>query len=120
VFTEELQNKSVYINDSAILTCKLNIPTDENVEWRKDNKPVEISNNVMVMSKNDNHWIAISRASLEDTGQYTCIYDHISTSADLIVIGMLQSNYSINTCILGQCLETDKEIVKPYHGIYYL
>ncbi|XP_060559582.1 uncharacterized protein LOC132719749 [Ruditapes philippinarum] len=86
VFTEELQNKSVYINDSAILTCKLNIPTDENVEWRKDNKPVEISNNVMVMSKNHNHWIAISRASLEDTGQYTCIYDHISTSADLIVI----------------------------------
>ncbi|XP_060551220.1 uncharacterized protein LOC132712801 isoform X2 [Ruditapes philippinarum] len=86
MFTEELQNKNVYINDSAILTCKLNLPTDENVEWRKDYKPVEISNNLMVMSKNGNHWLAISRASLEDTGQYTCVYGHISTSADLTVI----------------------------------
>jgi hypothetical protein len=55
MFTEELQNKSVYINDSAILTCKLNLPTDENVEWRKDFKPVENSSNLMVMSKNGNH-----------------------------------------------------------------
>ncbi|XP_060572286.1 uncharacterized protein LOC132730390 [Ruditapes philippinarum] len=86
MFTEELQNKSVYINDSAILTCKLNLPTDENVEWRKDNKPVEISNNLMVMSKNGNHWLAISRASLEDTGQYSCVCGHISTTADLTVI----------------------------------
>ncbi|XP_060575426.1 uncharacterized protein LOC132732915 [Ruditapes philippinarum] len=86
MFTEELQNKYVYINDSAILTCKLNLPTDENVEWRKDNKPVEISNNVMVMSKNGNHWLAISRASLEDTGQYSCVCGHISTTAELTVI----------------------------------
>jgi obscurin-RhoGEF protein len=89
MFTETLRNKSVYINDSAILTCKLNLPIDENVEWRKDYKPVEISNNLMVMSKNGNHWLAISRASLEDTGQYTCVCGHISTSADLTVIGML-------------------------------
>ncbi|XP_060551480.1 uncharacterized protein LOC132713050 isoform X1 [Ruditapes philippinarum] len=86
VFTEELQNKIVYINDSAILTCKLNLPTDENVEWRKNYKPLENSNNCMVMSKNGNHWLAISRASLEDTGQYTCICGHISTTADLTVI----------------------------------
>ncbi|XP_060565435.1 uncharacterized protein LOC132724573 [Ruditapes philippinarum] len=86
LFTEELQNKHVHINDSVILTCKLNLPTEENVEWRKDYKPVEISNNLMVMSKNGNHWLAISRASLEDTGQYTCEYGHISTSADLSVI----------------------------------
>ncbi|XP_060584649.1 uncharacterized protein LOC132740700 [Ruditapes philippinarum] len=86
MFTETLRNKSVYINDSAILTCKLNLPIDENVEWRKDYKPVEISNNLMVMSKNGNHWLAISRASLEDTGQYTCVCGHISTSADLTVI----------------------------------
>jgi obscurin-RhoGEF protein len=89
MFTEELQNKNVYINDSAILTCKLNLPTYENVEWRKNYKPVEISNNLMVMSKNGNHWLAISRASLEDTGQYTCVCGHISTTADLTVIGML-------------------------------
>ncbi|XP_060584151.1 uncharacterized protein LOC132740288 [Ruditapes philippinarum] len=86
MFIEELQNKYVYINDSAILTCKLNLPTDGNVEWRKDFKPVEISNNLMVMSKNGNHWLAISHASLEDTGQYTCVCGHISTSADLTVI----------------------------------
>ncbi|XP_060557764.1 uncharacterized protein LOC132718154 [Ruditapes philippinarum] len=86
MFTEELQNKNVYINDSAILTCKLNLPTYENVEWRKNYKPVEISNNLMVMSKNGNHWLAISRASLEDTGQYTCVCGHISTTADLTVI----------------------------------
>ncbi|XP_060601960.1 uncharacterized protein LOC132755172 [Ruditapes philippinarum] len=86
MFTEELQNKSVYINESAILTCKLNLPTDENVEWRKDYKRVEISNNLMVMSKNGSHWLAISCASLEDTGQYTCVCGHISTTADLTVI----------------------------------
>ncbi|XP_060583146.1 uncharacterized protein LOC132739440 [Ruditapes philippinarum] len=85
MFTDELQNKHVHINDSVILTCKLNLPTEENVEWRKDYKPVEISNNLMVMSKNGNHWLVISRASLEDTGQYTCVYGHISTSADLTV-----------------------------------
>ncbi|XP_060572320.1 uncharacterized protein LOC132730417 [Ruditapes philippinarum] len=85
-FTEELQNKSVYINDSAILTCKLKLPTDENIKWRKDFKLVEISNNLMVMSKNGNHWLAISRASLEDTGQYSCVCGHISTTADLTVI----------------------------------
>ncbi|XP_060589487.1 uncharacterized protein LOC132744724 [Ruditapes philippinarum] len=85
-FTETLQNKNVYINDSAILTCKLNIPTDKNVEWRKDYKPVEMSNNIMVMCKNGNYWLAISRASLEDTGQYTCVCGNISTSADLTVI----------------------------------
>jgi obscurin-RhoGEF protein len=89
MFTEELQNKSVYINESAILTCKLNLRTDENVEWRKDYKRVEISNNLMVMSKNGSHWLAISCASLEDTGQYTCVCGHISTTADLTVIGML-------------------------------
>jgi obscurin-RhoGEF protein len=88
-FTEELHNKNVYINDSAILTCKLDLPTDENVEWKKDGKPVEISNNLMVMSKNGNHWLAICHASLEDTGQYTCLCGHISTSAYLTVIGML-------------------------------
>ncbi|XP_060555731.1 uncharacterized protein LOC132716464 [Ruditapes philippinarum] len=86
MFTEELQNKNVYINDSAILTCKLNFSTDKNIEWKKDKKPVEISNNLMVMSKNGNHWLAISRTSLEDTGQYTCECGHISTSADLTVI----------------------------------
>ncbi|XP_060584945.1 obscurin-like [Ruditapes philippinarum] len=86
MFIEELQNKSVYNNDSAVLTCKLNLPTDEIVEWRKDNKPVEISNNLMVMRKNGNHWLAISSASLEDTGQYSCVCGHISTTADLTVI----------------------------------
>ncbi|XP_060595403.1 uncharacterized protein LOC132749599 isoform X2 [Ruditapes philippinarum] len=86
MFTEELQNTNVYINDSAILACKLSIPTDENVEWRKNSKPVKVSNNLVVVSNNENHWLAIFRASLEDTGQYTCVCGNISTSADLIVV----------------------------------
>ncbi|XP_060572703.1 uncharacterized protein LOC132730737 isoform X3 [Ruditapes philippinarum] len=86
IFIEELQNKIVYINDSVVLRCKLNTPVGDNVEWRKDCKLIKITDNMVFMSNHCTHWLSITQASVEDTGKYSCVCGHISTSADLTVI----------------------------------
>ena len=87
IFIEELQNKNVYINDSVVLRCKLDTPVGDNVEWRKDCKLIKITDNMVFMNNHCTHWLAITQASVEDTGKYSCVCGHISTSADLTVIG---------------------------------
>ncbi|XP_060599062.1 uncharacterized protein LOC132752715 [Ruditapes philippinarum] len=85
IFTEELQNKNVYINDSVVLRCKLNSPASETVVWKKDSLPVEMTDNIVFMGNHCTHWLAITHASLEDTGNYACVCGNISTSANLTV-----------------------------------
>jgi obscurin-RhoGEF protein len=120
MFTEELQNTNVYINDSAILACKLSIPTDEKVEWRKNSKPVKVSKNLVVVSNNENHWLAIFRASLEDTGQYTCVCGNISTSADLTVVGMLNRIITTIHLFLSNAKKHKKDTILPWQIQWHL
>ncbi|XP_045159431.1 uncharacterized protein LOC123524897 isoform X2 [Mercenaria mercenaria] len=84
VFTEKLQNTYVYISESAILTCKLNV-SEKAVKWLRDGKPVEETDTLMFLTKKCTHWLAISRAKLIDSGNYACICGNTSTTAFLKV-----------------------------------
>ncbi|XP_060599397.1 uncharacterized protein LOC132753003, partial [Ruditapes philippinarum] len=86
IFIEDLKNKKVFINDSAVLICKLNSAASETVVWKKDCKPVEMTDNIVFMENHCTHCLAIAHASLEDTGIYACVCGKISTSANLTVI----------------------------------
>ncbi|XP_053395660.1 uncharacterized protein LOC123525798 [Mercenaria mercenaria] len=84
VFTEKLQNTYVYIDESAILTCKLNV-SEKAVKWLRDGQPVDETDTLMFLTKKCTHWLAISRAKLIDSGNYACICGNTSTTAFLQV-----------------------------------
>ncbi|XP_053389223.1 uncharacterized protein LOC128552217, partial [Mercenaria mercenaria] len=80
VFTETLQDTFVYVDEPAILTCKLNV-SEKAVMWVQDDQPVEESDNLMFVDKKCFHWLAISHAKITDTGYYSCICGQSSTTA---------------------------------------
>ncbi|XP_053389255.1 uncharacterized protein LOC128552251, partial [Mercenaria mercenaria] len=85
VFTETLQDKVVYVGDSAILTCKLNV-SENTVTWRHDYKPVKETETLKFLTDKCTHWLAISRAKLSDIGEYACACGKSSTKCSLQVL----------------------------------
>ncbi|XP_053395788.1 obscurin-like [Mercenaria mercenaria] len=84
VFTVNLQDTFVYVDEPAILTCKLD-GSEKEVVWQQDSQPVEETDDLMFVNKKCIHWLAISHAKITDTGFYSCICGQSSTTAFLKV-----------------------------------
>ncbi|XP_053389664.1 uncharacterized protein LOC128552648, partial [Mercenaria mercenaria] len=103
VFTEMLQDTCVFLGESAILTCKLNVP-EKAVTWQHEYKPVEETDTVIVVKRKCAHWLAISHAKLEDAGQYSCTCGNTSTAA---VLNISEKPLKITECLHVATAEAD-------------
>uniref|UniRef100_UPI0035900F1F hemicentin-1 n=1 Tax=Myxine glutinosa TaxID=7769 RepID=UPI0035900F1F len=77
-----LQERNVMLNSSISLSCESNAVPPPKLSWYRNRKPVLSSDNVLVLP--GGRVLQISRAQLEDGGEYLCVASNEAGEAKLV------------------------------------
>ncbi|GAB1597549.1 hypothetical protein Ahia01_000031400, partial [Argonauta hians] len=88
-FSQKLSNVTIDEKQIAILTC-VTVQDDVSVTWLKNGKPLEESKRVEITTDGRLHKLMITHSKSEDSGEYSCVVDGISTKAQLKVTEMTE------------------------------
>uniref|UniRef100_A0A0N4ZKF6 Obscurin n=1 Tax=Parastrongyloides trichosuri TaxID=131310 RepID=A0A0N4ZKF6_PARTI len=73
MFVEPLKPCQVVENETAEMTCKVNEESKPEIQWFKDNKPIQLSDHIIEEHLPDGSLkLKIINATIEDVGEYKC------------------------------------------------
>lgn len=84
-FTKELQPKECIEGDTVEFLCE--VSKEAPVTWLKEGKPISPSDMYQITSEGLVHKLVISKADLNDEGDYKVVAGPAQTTASLLVDG---------------------------------
>ena len=95
-FTKKLSEMKAKVKETATFVCEM---TEENVKpiWMKGGQKLTENNKYKMVTDKKTQKLIIHDITVEDKGEYTCIYRDTSTWAKLVVEGEFENSVKILT-----------------------
>ena len=86
-FTRQLDDvKLTTVDATATFECELS-KAGLKVEWTRDDKKLRRDDRIDMVSDGKTHRLVVEKAGPQDVGKYSAVYEQLSTTASLSVVG---------------------------------
>lgn len=97
IVIKPLEHRSIKEGHSSTLICEFSVP-NVNSQWYRNGKPIDTRGRYRTEVNERIHKLTIQDVRTEDQGKYTCRYEHLETTAELVIEGSYVQKKIIFSC----------------------